>query len=132
MSKFNVGKLFGKKIYIGDPKQLRNGEYMIKLEGKKPVGFFIKQNGNMVSIFDANSLNLENVNILSTNHGDSVTVNPSDGYDAIGKVTYKKAALEEKDAIMITENNSTTEIKVGANYDGLDDITIIVNVENNE
>lgn len=72
--------------------------------------------------------NLQEVSILTSCHGKKEELVPSEGYDGIGKVTYHKPKLEEKDTIKITKNG-ITEVKIGKNYDGLDDITIIVNVE---
>lgn len=132
MSQINVGKLFGKNIFIGNPKNVKNGEYVICLDGKKPVSFNIKIQGELIPILtktDAiDALDFENLTILNTYHGDEVEITPSTGYDAIQKVTYNKPKLEEKGTINITENNSTTEVKIGNNFDGLDELTIVVNI----
>lgn len=66
--------------------------------------------------------------IFNQYHGDKTVIVPKEGYDAIGSIVVKKPKLEEKDTIKITKNG-ITEIKVGKGYDGLDDVTVIVNVE---
>lgn len=97
-----------------------------------PVGLFVKKGGKLISVCNCSKeekeLNLQEINILTTYHGKKEELTPSEGYDGISKVTYKKPKLEEKDTITITKNG-ITEIKVGKGYDGLDDVTIIVNVE---
>lgn len=71
---------------------------------------------------------MQEINVLTSYHGKKEELVPSEGYDGISKVTYRKPKLEEKDTVTITKNG-VTEIKIGKGYDGLDDITIIVNVE---
>lgn len=98
----------------------------------KPTGLFVKKGGKLVPVCNCKQedkkLNLQEINILTTYHGKKEEIIPSEGYDGISKVTYKKPKLEEKDTVTITKNG-IAEIKVGKGYDGLDDVTIIVNVE---
>lgn len=135
MSKFKVGTVFNKNIYIGNPSNLRDGEYFIQTKDKKPIGLYIKSGDSLIPICNCckeeKQLNLENIKLFKQLHGDQVVIVPKEGYDAIGSVTVNKPKLEEKDTVTITKNG-ITEIKVGRGYDGLDDVTVIVNVENNE
>lgn len=132
MNKIKIGVVNGKVIYTGNPSALKDGEYYIQITANSPTGLFIKKNGKLVPVCSCNKeekeLNLQEINILTTYHGKKEELVPSEGYDGISKVTYKKPKLEEKDSIKIIKNG-ITEIKVGKGYDGLDDITIIVNVE---
>ena len=132
MNKIKIGAVSGKIIYTGNPKALSDGEYYIQMRENAPVGLFVKKGGKLVPVCSCNNeqkeLNLQEINILTTYHGKKEELVPSEGYDGIAKVTYRKPKLEEKDSIKITKNG-ITEIKVGKGYDGLDDITIIVNVE---
>lgn len=132
MNKIKIGAVNGKVIYTGNPQALRDGEYYIQMRENTPVGLFIKKGGKLIPVCSCNKeekeLNLQEINILTTYHGKKEELVSSEGYDGISKVTYKKPKLEEKDTITITKNG-ITEIKVGKGYDGLDDITIIVNVE---
>ena len=135
MSKIKIGSIFGRNIYIGNPSQLKDGEYYIQTSGKIPTGLYIKSTNDLIPVCNCNKeekeLNLENIELFKDFHGDKVVITPKEGYDAIGSVTVKKPKLEEKDTVTITKNG-ITEIKVGRGYDGLDDVTVIVNVENNE
>lgn len=133
MNKTKIGAINGKIIYTGNPQALRDGEYYIQLIANNPTGLFVKKGGKLIPVCDckkeeSKEQNLQEINILTTYHGKKEELVPSEGYDGISKVTYKKPKLEEKDTITITKNG-ITEIKVGKGYDGLDDITIIVNVE---
>lgn len=132
MNKIKIGAVNGKVIYTGNPQALRDGEYYIQMRENTPAGLFIKKGGKLIPVCSCNKeekeLNLQEINILTTYHGKKEELVPSEGYDGISKVTYKKPKLEEKDSIKIIKNG-ITEIKVGKGYDGLDDITIIVNVE---
>lgn len=132
MNKIKIGAVNGKVIYTGNPSMLKDGEYYIKVTEGNPMGLFIKKGGKMIPVCnynkEENELNLQEINILTTYHGKKEELVPSEGYDGIAKVTYRKPKLEEKDSIKITKNG-ITEIKVGKGYDGLDDVTIIVNVE---
>lgn len=132
MNKIKIGAVNGKIIYSGNPSQLKDGEYYIKVTGNNPSGLFVKKGGKLIPVCSCNNedneLNLQEVNILTSYHGKKEDMTPSDGYDGISKITYRRPKLEEKDAITITKNG-ITEIKIGKGYDGLDDITIIVNVE---
>lgn len=132
MNKIKIGAVNGKIIYAGNPSTLKDGEYYIQVVANKPTGLFVKKGGKLVSVCNCNKeekeLNLQEINILTTYHGKKEELVPSEGYDGISKVTYKKPKLEERDTVTITKNG-ITEIKVGKGYDGLDDVTIIVNVE---
>lgn len=132
MNKIKIGAVNGKIIYSGNPSQLKDGEYYIKVTGNIPSGLFVKKGGKLVPVCscskDEKELNMQEINILTSYHGKKEELVPSEGYDGISKVTYKKPKLEEKDTVTITKNG-VTEIKVGKGYDGLDNITIIVNVE---
>ena len=135
MNKIKIGTIYGKNIYTGNPSMLGEGEYYIDVVDNKPAGLFIKRNGNLVSLCSCDQtekeFNLQEVSILSNYHGKKETVTPAEGYNGIASVTYRKPKLEEKDSVVITKNG-VTEIKIGKGYDGLDDVTVIVNVENNE
>lgn len=133
MNKIKIGAVNGKIIYTGNPQALRDGEYYIQVVASNPTGLFIKKGGKLIPVCNCTKeepkeLNLQEVNILTTYHGKKEELTPSEGYDGIAKVTYKKPKLEEKDSIKITKNG-ITEVKVGKGYDGLYDVTIIVNVE---
>ena len=132
MSKIKIGAVNGKIIYTGDPKVLKDGEYYIKVTEGNPVGLFVKKGGKMIPVCNCDKeekeLNLQEINILTTYHGKKEELTPSEGYDGIAKVTYRKPKLEEKDTVTITKNG-ITEVKISKGYDGLDDVTIIVNVE---
>ena len=132
MNKIKIGAVNGKIIYSGNPSQLKDGEYYIKVTGNNPSGLSVKKGGKLVSVCscgkDQKELNLQEINILTSYHGKKEELIPSEGYDGISKVTYRKPKLEEKDTVTITKNG-VTEIKIGKGYDGLDDITIIVNVQ---
>lgn len=136
MNKIKIGAINGKNIYSGNPNSLRDGEYYIQTTSNYIVGLFIKKAGKLIPVCShckekQNEPNLQEISILTTYHGKEEELTPSEGYDGIGKVIYRKPKLEEKDTITITKNG-VTEIEVGRGYDGLDDITVIVNVENNE
>lgn len=132
MNKIKIGAVNGKIIYTGNPNVLKDGEYYIKVTGGNPVGLFIKKGGKMIPVCNCNKeekeLNLQEINILTTYHGKKEELIPSEGYDGIGKVKYRKPKLEEKGTINITKNG-VTEIKVSDGYDGMDDMVIIVNVQ---
>ena len=137
MAKIKIGTINGRNIYTGNPAEIKDGEYFISTNGNIPSGFYVKSGKDLKPVCNCKQTeqakpseqNLQTVEILANYHGKKETITPEDGYDGIGKVVYKKPRLEEKDTIKITKNG-ITEVKVGKNYDGLDDITIIVNVEN--
>ena len=135
MSKIKIGTIFGRNIYIGNPFQLKDGEYYIQTSGKIPTGLYVKSRNGLIPVCNCNKEekepNLENIELFKNFHGDEIVITPKVGYDAIGSVTVKKPKLEEKDTITITKNG-ITEIKVDRGYDGLDDVTVIVNIENND
>jgi hypothetical protein len=99
---------------------------------------FVKLNGVLVPVCKcdkveniSNEPNLQDVSILGNLHGKQEKIMPEEGYDGIKTITYRKPKIEEKDTIMI-KKDGITEIKVGKGYDGMSDITVIVNIENNE
>lgn len=134
MAKIKIGTINGKVIYTGDASMLRDGEYYISILGNAITGLFIKHNGKLEPICNCNkeekNVNLQEINILSSYHGDKEVITPSEEYDYISKVTYKNPKLEKKDTVQITRNG-VTKIKAGKGFDGLEDITVIVNVKNN-
>ena len=138
MNKIKIGTIYGKNIYIGNPIQLKNGEYYISTEGRNLSGLFVKMNCELVPVCKCNKTenvvsepNLQDVSILGNLHGKQEKIQPAEGYDGIGTITYRKPKIEEKDTVMI-KKDGITEIKVGKGYDGMSDVTVIVNIENNE
>lgn len=135
MAKIKVGTIFGRNIYIGNNSTLKDGELFISTSGKIPTGLYIKSGGLLKQLCNCNKEekepNLCEASIMTTYHGKTEEVVPLEGYDGLSKVYYKKPRLENKDSIVITKNG-VVEIKAGRNYDGLNDIIVIVNVENNE
>lgn len=130
MANTKIGTINGRNIYTGNPIGLREGDYYISTDGNNPTGLYVKKGNEIIPICNCEPKEpvLQDIQIMDSYHGRKQTVNPGNGYDGIGKVSYRKAKLEEKDTVKITENG-IYEVKVGEGYDGLDDVTIIVNVE---
>ena len=50
MAKIKIGQINGRNIFIGNPAEVRNGEYFISMNGNIPSGLYVKQGNNLAPV----------------------------------------------------------------------------------